>query len=388
MINSPIVLIENVSKEFKLKKEKSLKDRFLGLTKKSFSEEFRALDKVSLSIYPGETVGLLGHNGSGKSTLLKLIGGIISSTSGKVYRKGRLAALLELGAGFHPDLSGRENVFLNAALLGQTRMETLETFDQIVEFAEIGDFIDIPVKFYSSGMYVRLAFSVAVHSFPDLILVDEVLAVGDEPFQRKCLNRISELQKEGRTFVIVSHSSEQIIRLCNRAIVLDHGKVIFDGDVSDAINVLRKSFRPDNLNSNTDSTDFGILSAEITSDEILDTSDLKPGSNIEILISLKIPNPSGNEILGFNIETEGGVMLYSANNHGLPLKLGDSEEVKIFKFKISNLNLANGTYLVNIGLADQTGRPLDSLRPAGKITFQNAQESRGHLKLETSLESL
>jgi ABC-2 type transport system ATP-binding protein len=159
-----------------------------------------------------------------------------------VERRGRLAALLELGAGFHPDLTGRENVYLNASILGLSRKQTDDYFDSIVDFSEIGEFIDTQVKFYSSGMYVRLAFAIAVHVDPDILLVDEVLAVGDEPFQRKCMDKIEEFQAEGRTIVLVTHSSKQVVDLADRAIVLSHGRLIFDGDAEEGIEALRRSF--------------------------------------------------------------------------------------------------------------------------------------------------
>src|SRR5690606_27976850 len=178
------------SKRFVIRKEKSLKERLVNFGRsRRHRERFQALDDVKLDIYAGDTIGLVGKNGSGKSTLLKIIGGIIAPSSGRVLRKGRLAALLELGAGFHPDLTGRENVYLNAALLGLKRRQVDAYFDQIVEFSGIGEFIDTQVKFYSSGMYVRLAFAVAVHVDPEILLVDEVLAVGDETFQRKCIDK-------------------------------------------------------------------------------------------------------------------------------------------------------------------------------------------------------
>lgn len=202
-----IVRLDEVSKHFTVRKDNSLKDRIVhfGRLGEDLREDFVAVDDVSLRIQAGTTVGLLGANGSGKSTLLKLIGGIISPTTGTVQTRGRMAALLELGAGFHPDLSGRENVYLNASILGLSKAETDRQFDDIVEFSGIGSFIDTAVKFYSSGMYVRLAFAVAVHTDPDILLVDEVLAVGDETFQRKCMDRITQFRAEGRTIILVSH---------------------------------------------------------------------------------------------------------------------------------------------------------------------------------------
>src|SRR5450830_1951334 len=224
-VSSPdIIQVAGVSKRFVLHKEKSLKERLLRNGRGAVaSEDFWALRDIDLSVEAGTTVGLMGSNGSGKSTLLKIVGAIIQPTSGTVMRRGRLAALLELGAGFHPDLTGRENVYLNASILGLTRAETERHFDAIVDFSGIERFIDTQVKFYSSGMYVRLAFAVAIHVDPDILLVDEVLAVGDEPFQRKCLERIRGFQHEGRTIILVTHGLDQVAEFCDRAIVLEHG---------------------------------------------------------------------------------------------------------------------------------------------------------------------
>ena len=241
---SPVVIkVNDVSKRFVIRKDKSLKERIVNFGRsKKHKEDFYALQDVSMEITSGETVGLVGHNGSGKSTLLKTLGGILQPTSGVVERRGQLAALLELGAGFHPDLTGRENVYLNGSILGLSNERIAEVFDSIVDFSEISEFIDTQVKFYSSGMYVRLAFAVAIHVDPDILLVDEVLAVGDEPFQRKCMDKIRQFQQEGRTIVIVSHSAEQIRDVCDRVIVLKRGHVIFDGETDAGLQALQESF--------------------------------------------------------------------------------------------------------------------------------------------------
>jgi ABC-2 type transport system ATP-binding protein len=243
-VNSPtIVSVDGVSKRFIVNSQKSFKERVLNARAgRKHKQDFWALRDINLEIETGSTVGLVGHNGSGKSTLLKVIGGIIGPTTGTVKRRGRMAALLELGAGFHPDLTGRENVFLNASILGLKTSEIERHFDAIVDFSGVEDFIDTQVKFYSSGMYVRLAFAIAVHVDPDLLLVDEVLAVGDEPFQAKCMAKISEFQKEGRTIVLVSHSAPQIQQLCNRVVVLDHGIMLFDGPAREGLRVLQAGY--------------------------------------------------------------------------------------------------------------------------------------------------
>src|SRR5215204_7385935 len=224
-----VIRVSDVSKKFSLNANKSLKERLVNArTTSEHKSEFWALRNIDLEIASGTSLGLIGHNGSGKSTLLKVIGGILSPTEGMVERRGRLAALLELGAGFHGDLSGRENVYLNASILGLTRRQTDAYFDAIVDFSGIERFIDTQVKFYSSGMYVRLAFAVAVHVDPDILLVDEVLAVGDESFQRKCLEKIRSFMREGRTIVFVTHGLDQVRQLCDRVIMLESGQVVVD----------------------------------------------------------------------------------------------------------------------------------------------------------------
>jgi ABC-2 type transport system ATP-binding protein len=234
--------IRNINKQFVLRHTRSLKEALVWLMrgrKGDLSKKFHALRDLSIDVEHGETVALLGLNGSGKSTLLKHISGVMLPDSGTVRTGGRVAGLIEVGAGFHPDLSGRDNVYLNGAILGMTEAQIKEKFDSIVEFAEIGEFIDTEVKFYSSGMYLRLAFSVAVHTDPDVFLVDEILAVGDEPFQKKCLAKIKELASAGRTLVVVSHDLDLVAHVCERGILLEHGAVVMDGPVGDVISRLR-----------------------------------------------------------------------------------------------------------------------------------------------------
>ncbi|HEY3576330.1 MAG TPA: ABC transporter ATP-binding protein [Arthrobacter sp.] len=234
--------IRNINKQFVLRHTRSLKEALVWLLrgrKGDLSKKFHALRDLSIDVEHGETVALLGLNGSGKSTLLKHISGVMLPDSGTVRTGGRVAGLIEVGAGFHPDLSGRDNVYLNGAILGMTEAQIKERFDSIVEFAEIGEFIDTEVKFYSSGMYLRLAFSVAVHTDPDVFLVDEILAVGDEPFQKKCLAKIKELAAAGKTLVVVSHDLDLVAHVCERGVLLEHGRVIMDGPVADVISRLR-----------------------------------------------------------------------------------------------------------------------------------------------------
>jgi len=209
--------------------------RQLGGARVEESQQFWALNDVSFDIQPGEVVGVIGRNGAGKSTLLKVLSRITAPTRGQVSVRGRLASLLEVGTGFHPELSGRENIFLNGAILGMTRAEVTRKFDEIVSFAEVERFVDTPVKHYSSGMYVRLAFSVAASLDVDVLVVDEVLAVGDSAFQEKCLARMGDLSTGGRTVLLVSHNLSAVSRLCSRAVVLDQGTLAFDGTASEAL---------------------------------------------------------------------------------------------------------------------------------------------------------
>ena len=240
-MSAPRVLIDDVTKTFTLRHRHSLKELAMAaVTRKDRgTNTFDALRGVDLQVHDGETVALLGFNGSGKSTLLKLISGVLRPDRGRVLTRGRVAGLIEVGAGFHPDLTGRENVYLNGAILGMTRAEIEAAYDSIVHFSEIEQFMDTEVKFYSSGMFLRLAFAVAVHSDPDTFLIDEILAVGDEPFQRKCLRRVDELKADGRSLVIVSHDLDLIPRVCKRGVVLEQGRLGFDGQIAEAVEYMR-----------------------------------------------------------------------------------------------------------------------------------------------------
>jgi ABC-2 type transport system ATP-binding protein len=224
------IRLENVSKEFSLHESHTAKDWILGIAgRRPRRTRMRAVDDVSFSVQAGESVALLGHNGSGKSTTLKMIAGVIRPSQGLIRLRGRVAPLLELGSGFHPDLTGRENIFLNGSVLGIPRAEIARKFDEIVDFSGIHEYLDTPVKFYSSGMVVRLGFSVAVNVRPDVLLIDEVLAVGDEAFQVQSRQRMEQFKAQGITIVLVTHSHDVARSFCGRQLVLEKGRLVADG---------------------------------------------------------------------------------------------------------------------------------------------------------------
>ncbi|TXJ07784.1 MAG: ATP-binding cassette domain-containing protein [Aeromicrobium sp.] len=369
--NAPIIVrLEHVSKKFTLRKDNSLKERLLiARAGAKHKVEFSALDNVNLDIKAGSTIGLVGHNGSGKSTLLKVIGGILDPSSGKVSRRGRLAALLELGAGFHPDLSGRDNVFLNAALLGLSRAETEHVFDDIVNFAEIGDFIDTQVKFYSSGMYVRLAFAVAVHTDPDILLVDEVLAVGDEVFQRRCMDKIHEFQADGRTIILVSHSAAQVQELCDRVIVMHRGKPIYDGNPEDGIRLLRAGYERDRLDAMQadDRVALGphIRSIRVVSDDPLEDITVSRELPLSVAFEYFLPaEESTPPVLGLGFDTHMGQTLRGSSTKDFSLKVPKTAGTHKVVFALNQNPFSLGKYSLRGVLEREDGTLLDHLTPA------------------------
>ncbi|MPZ60765.1 MAG: ATP-binding cassette domain-containing protein [Propionibacteriales bacterium] len=235
------IVMDSVSKQFTLRHAKTLKRMVMRAAKgKPLKDSFYAVRDVSFEVEQGESIGLMGHNGSGKTTLLKLASGVMRPDEGEVRVRGRIAGLVELGAGFHNDLTGRENVFLNAAILGMSEKETRTKFDQIVDFAGVERFIDTEILHYSSGMRMRLGFAIAVEAPGEVFLIDEGLAVGDAPFKKKCITKIKELnQVEGRTIFLVSHSVKQVQRICDRALVLEQGSLAFDGTPKEAVKFMR-----------------------------------------------------------------------------------------------------------------------------------------------------
>ena len=414
-----VIRVIGASKRFVIRKEKSLKERLVNFGRsKAHKDDFWALQNIDLDIHAGSTVGLIGPNGSGKSTLLKLIGGILQPTTGTVEHRGRLAALLELGAGFHPDLTGRENVYLNASILGLSRKQTDEFFDGIVAFSGIEPFIDTQVKFYSSGMYVRLAFAVAVHVDPDVLLVDEVLSVGDEPFQRKCMDRIRRFQQEGRTIVVVTHSLDQVADLCDRAIVLEHGEIQVDGDPVEALRHLRADFElirrqeaqqaqrartgppgeraialdgepiPD-LQQEGVAEGSG-LEATVTGVRLTDGAGAQiesftPGSELRIEVDVEAHRPMSDATVGVSIETPLGQLIYGTNTKLMDVIVPEISGRHTFIFRLPDVVLAEGQYGISATIARQNGIELDRLQQAATLTVYASGRGVGFIELDVSL---
>jgi len=393
--DQPIISVQDVSKRFVIHKDKSIKERIVNFRQsRDLKDDFWALRDVSIDIAPGQTVGLMGHNGSGKSTLLKAIGGIIHPTSGTVMRRGRMAALLELGAGFHPDLTGRENVFLNASILGLSRQQTEAVFDEIVDFSGIGQFIDTQVKFYSSGMYVRLAFAVAINSDPDLLLVDEVLAVGDEPFQKKCMDKIRQFQREGRTIVVVSHSVEQVADLCDRIVVLKAGEVIHDGSVESGVRALRGAFEEDRVAElpPEEIDEAGQPLPMVTIDDVVVTVDgepndgvIEPGTPVEVVATCTV-HDFGPWIAGLSISTPPGHLVYRVNSEGFDHELPVEPGTYDLRFSLEGVNLGGGQYVVKFGAERPAGARLDQNESAAIIEFARDPHGAGDVQFRTSFE--
>ncbi|MDZ4827612.1 MAG: ABC transporter ATP-binding protein [Actinomycetota bacterium] len=368
-----------MSKRFRLYHERynSLKERMIHFGRTPF-EEFWAVRDADFEVEQGSTVGLLGHNGSGKSTLLKCIAGILQPTIGEIVTRGRLAALLELGAGFHPELTGRENVYMNGSILGLSRKDIDKVFDEIVAFAELERFIDMQVRHYSSGMYVRLGFAVAVNVDPDILLVDEVLAVGDEAFQRKCLDRVARFQREGRTILFVTHAPDLVRRICNRAIVLDHGLTVIDAPPGEAVRSFREHLAHADsglaapvveAEASHDETEFAedlthgqrmaveasgkIAIAGVAIDHpglLVDRPYLLPNEAMTVRVSYQASEPTDDVLFGIAIDDSEGNHLFGTNTRILgvdvPTVSGDGE----MAFEFERVPLLDGNYLVTIAI--------------------------------------
>ncbi len=392
---SSAVSVRGVSKHFDLGAERfdSLKDRVLHLGR-TVPRQFTALNDISFEVEEGTSVGLLGHNGSGKSTLLKCIAGILQPNSGEILTRGRMSALLELGAGFHADLTGRENLELNGLLLGLSRKEIAGKFDAIIDFAgeQVQEHIDQQVKFYSSGMFVRLGFAIAVSIDPDILLVDEVLAVGDEVFQRKCLAKVAEFQAEGRTIVFVTHAADLVRQICSDAVVLDHGDMVCHDVPGTAIRVFRDYLFSTGRHdaavgvAGDDGTvepvgteasgDAAVVGADAIHDE--GTASLaarrtgavrvvridvrcadgtrvgRPGDNIEIDLVVQADHPMPDVNIGIALLNDKGLVVFGTNTR----LFGDRVDIEagrtVARWALSAVPLLDGAYTLQAGIMDRS----------------------------------
>jgi len=435
------IIIEHVSKVYPIfKKPQDRLKQMIWRSRRKYYETFWALNDVNLIVNKGETLGILGRNGAGKSTLLQIIAGTLNATSGTVTTDGRIAALLELGAGFNPEFTGAENVILSGTILGISEAEMKARFNSIVEFADIGQFIDQPVKTYSSGMFARLAFAVASSISPDILIVDEILAVGDAKFQARCFKRLAELKSQGTTIILVTHSPDQVIQHCSRAILLNGGQLVSEGKPKDVVNVyldllfgkkiiskdaqtasndpvksgssscqssslqLDKSDKFKDFKSNTSLEDLfstrqgynkyeyrwgdrsaQILDFSINFDGIEYPNSYKSKGQIELLIKCVFYQSALRPVFGFAIKTKDGLTLYNTNSE---LQDVDVSRIQLGKpvfisFKW-NLNLAPNDYFLSLGLAkldSGTDEPLDRRYDSIHLNVLDTIEYYGHVDL-------
>jgi ABC-2 type transport system ATP-binding protein len=346
-----VIDVQDVSKTFKIHHERhqSLKERLLH-PRSGSTEVFRALSNISFAVGQGETVGIVGHNGSGKSTLLKCICGVLKPTTGEIRLRGSLAALLELGAGFQTELSGRDNVYLYGAMLGFSKRMVDVIFDDVVAFSEIEQFIDTQVKFYSSGMYVRLAFAVAVNVDPDILVVDEVLAVGDERFQAKCVSRIQRFREEGRTILFVTHNADQVRALCDRAVVLDSGDMIADGPTQDSLRIFREHLMEDAVEHDSAHLLGTIQIESVTTPE--GSFDIKSGMGLHLDVAVHSQTAySGNFVM--ELFTRGGLLVSRSDAQGSPVNLLPGRNM--IGIDMAQIPLLDGAYDLNVGVLDHHG---------------------------------
>ena len=365
-MSTPAVTVDSVSKQFRLYHERnqSLKASVLRRRRARY-EEFLALDNVSFEVAEGTTFGLIGENGSGKSTMLKCIAKILRPDRGTVETRGSVSALLELGAGFHPELTGRENVYLNGAILGMSKKQIDARFDEMIAFAGIEPFIDTPVKNYSSGMYVRLGFSVAISVEPEILVVDEVLAVGDAEFQQKCTDKILELKRDGRTVIVVSHSMPAVRNLCDEVALLEHGKLI---DVGTPVEIIDeylvdvfsdKQFDADG-GRRWGSGEIRLEQFELLDDEGRPTDHVRTGDPVTLRFEYSAREPVARPLFGASIYTADGVYVAGPNTRDAGIVFDSLSGRGCLDFRIERLALVPGAYDVTVAIHDDTGtHPFD-----------------------------
>jgi ABC-2 type transport system ATP-binding protein len=398
--------VRDVSKRFRLAhgQYNSFKERIIHGGKRQQSDDFWALNGVSLTVNQGETVGILGRNGSGKSTLLKCICGVLQPTSGEVAVRGKLAGLLELGAGFQQDLTGRENIYLNGSLLGMSKRDVDKVFDAIVDFSELEEFIDGPVKFYSSGMYVRLGFAVAVNMDPDVLVVDEVLAVGDERFQRKCIARIMQFQKEGRTILLVTHSADNVRSICDRGIVLSHGRLIAEAEPGEATRIFREGLMAEGavmsiidptliaVPATPDSLQSDALPDEERPVRFRSVHRIYSGDNTvqymrsgdDLIIRVEFEALHAMEDVVFSLEIRDGdqdtVMRTDTSIIGVQIQAPAGTSV--MHFGIVQMPLLDGNFSFSLGIQSRSGILYDWQEHAGAFEVMNPGKMTGSIRMD------
>ena len=385
------IVVDRISQRFRVSEQpyRTLKDMVVA-RRRTAATEIWALRDVSLRAEPGEAIGLVGRNGSGKTTLLKLVSGIFKPTSGRIETGGRIGSLLELGAGFHPDFTGRENVYLNGSIHGLSRARIREVMDEIIAFAELERAIDLPVRTYSSGMYMRLGFSVAVHIQADVLLLDEVFAVGDEDFQRKCFGKIREFKLRGGTIVFVSHDAQAVERLCDRAVLLRRGSVVFDGETREAIAQYRRLLAgdrsPDELASGL--REWGTGEARILSARLLDADgderrQFRAGEPAVVELTVTSDEAIAAPHVSLELRDDNGVVLGGVSQPTAALGWGTGAGERRLRFEIDRLPLADGLFHLRCALVGgDGGRLLHSYDDAVRFLVFPAGGETGALLLE------
>ncbi|MGD0749170.1 MAG: ABC transporter ATP-binding protein [Acidimicrobiales bacterium] len=398
--------VRNVSKRFRLAhgQYNSLKERLIHGGKRQNVEDFWALDEVSLTVQQGETVGILGRNGSGKSTLLKCICGVLQPTQGEVAVRGKLAGLLELGAGFQQDLTGRENIYLNGSLLGMSKREVDKVFDAIVDFSELEEFIDGPVKFYSSGMYVRLGFAVAVNVDPDVLVVDEVLAVGDERFQRKCIDRIDQFQREGRTILLVTHSSDTVRSICDRGVVLSHGRMVAEGEPGEVTRIFRERLMAEGAGMSI--VDPTLVAVPATPSSIVNgtlpdaerpvrfrsvhrifSGDnsvpyLRTGDDLTIRVEFEALHAMDDVVFSLEIRNLDGNSLMRTDTSIIGVPIAVPPGTSVMHFGIVGVPLLDGSFSFALGIQSRGGVLYDWREDAGTFEVMNPGKMTGLFRMD------
>lgn len=351
--------VDDLTKSFRLHHDKanSIKSIITGKRRRGF-DQFTALKNVSFEVREGEVFGVIGQNGSGKSTLLKCMAGILQPNSGTVEVYKRMSALLELGAGFHPELSGRDNVFLNAAILGMTRRDIAARFDDIVEFSGLQSFIDSPVKTYSSGMYVRLAFAVAINVDPMLLIIDEILAVGDVTFQQRCLEKFVEFRNEGRTIVLVTHDLGTVRDMCDRAIWLTHGTITGEGDPSELVERYTETMLGQHIRSGDGSIRRGSGEIQIERIEMFAAGRSEPvkrfrtGEEVRLRLYYRTHQSVPRPVIGFQIEQLGGTIVTSPSTRDVGLVPERFDDAGVIEITMPQVDLLPGTYDLHTSVTD------------------------------------